>query len=37
MESEVGTALTDIPINWQLHREKIAGQVAYRLFIRQSN
>ncbi|KLN96608.1 16S rRNA (guanine(966)-N(2))-methyltransferase [Moellerella wisconsensis] len=37
VESEVGTALTDIPINWQLHREKIAGQVAYRLFIRQSN
>lgn len=25
-----------IPASWTLHREKIAGQVAYRLYIRQS-
>ena len=30
MESEVGTA--DIPENWQLLKEKKAGQVAYRLY-----
>ncbi len=34
IESEAELPLTDIPANWQLHREKIAGQVAYRLFIR---
>ncbi|MGG4606702.1 16S rRNA (guanine(966)-N(2))-methyltransferase [Providencia sp. Me31A] len=34
VESEAESPLTDIPANWQLHREKIAGQVAYRLFIR---
>lgn len=34
VESEAESPLTDIPTNWQLHREKIAGQVAYRLFIR---
>ncbi|EMK3757502.1 16S rRNA (guanine(966)-N(2))-methyltransferase [Providencia rettgeri] len=34
IESEAESPLTDIPANWQLHREKIAGQVAYRLFIR---
>ncbi|MEX0424703.1 16S rRNA (guanine(966)-N(2))-methyltransferase [Providencia rettgeri] len=36
VESEAESPLTDIPTNWQLHREKIAGQVAYRLFIRTS-
>ena len=36
VESEAESPLTDIPANWQLHREKIAGQVAYRLFIRTS-
>ncbi|WP_369308728.1 16S rRNA (guanine(966)-N(2))-methyltransferase [Providencia rettgeri] len=36
VESEAESSLTDIPANWQLHREKIAGQVAYRLFIRTS-
>jgi 16S rRNA (guanine966-N2)-methyltransferase len=34
----VETAVRDprpgVPENWQLHREKIAGDVAYRLFIR---
>lgn len=34
IESEAESPLTDIPANWQLHREKIVGQVAYRLFIR---
>ncbi len=33
VESEAESPLTNIPANWQLHREKIAGQVAYRLFI----
>jgi 16S rRNA (guanine966-N2)-methyltransferase len=23
-----------VPASWQLHREKVAGQVAYRLYIR---
>lgn len=36
VESEAESLLTNIPTNWQLHREKIAGQVAYRLFIRHS-
>lgn len=36
VESEAESPLTNIPANWQLHREKIAGQVAYRLFIRHS-
>ncbi|MDR2225918.1 16S rRNA (guanine(966)-N(2))-methyltransferase [Providencia rettgeri] len=36
VESEAESPLTDLPANWQLHREKIAGQVAYRLFIRTS-
>ncbi|EKT59926.1 16S rRNA (guanine(966)-N(2))-methyltransferase [Providencia sneebia] len=36
LESEAESPLTNIPTNWQLHREKIAGQVAYRLFIRHS-
>lgn len=35
VETEVENAQLVIPDNWQLHREKIAGQVAYRLYIRQ--
>ncbi|WP_445496307.1 16S rRNA (guanine(966)-N(2))-methyltransferase [Photorhabdus sp. SF281] len=34
VEAESESAATDVPVNWQLHREKIAGQVAYRLYIR---
>ncbi|MDX7989371.1 16S rRNA (guanine(966)-N(2))-methyltransferase [Xenorhabdus sp. 12] len=34
VEAEAESAATDIPANWQLHREKVAGQVAYRLYIR---
>lgn len=37
VESEVEHGLPPVPVNWQLHREKIAGQVAYRLYIRQAN
>ncbi|AJJ04432.1 16S rRNA (guanine(966)-N(2))-methyltransferase RsmD [Yersinia pseudotuberculosis IP 32953] len=35
VEAEAESAVADVPANWLLHREKIAGQVAYRLFIRQ--
>ncbi|MFJ5408962.1 16S rRNA (guanine(966)-N(2))-methyltransferase [Pectobacterium punjabense] len=35
VETEAENAQLAIPENWQLHREKIAGQVAYRLYIRQ--
>lgn len=34
VESEVEQGLPPVPANWQLHREKVAGQVAYRLYIR---
>ncbi|MFU9136580.1 16S rRNA (guanine(966)-N(2))-methyltransferase [Erwinia tasmaniensis] len=34
VESEVENGLPPVPASWQLHREKIAGQVAYRLYIR---
>lgn len=34
VESEVEHGIPPVPVNWQLHREKIAGQVAYRLYIR---
>ncbi|MBD2802991.1 16S rRNA (guanine(966)-N(2))-methyltransferase [Xenorhabdus sp. M] len=34
VEAESETAATEVPANWQLHREKVAGQVAYRLYIR---
>ncbi|MBE8597715.1 16S rRNA (guanine(966)-N(2))-methyltransferase [Xenorhabdus sp. BG5] len=27
-------SVTEVPPNWQLHRQKTAGQVAYRLYIR---
>ena len=35
VESEVENGLPPVPVGWQLHREKIAGQVAYRLYNRQ--
>ncbi|WP_428944804.1 16S rRNA (guanine(966)-N(2))-methyltransferase [Pantoea sp. FN060301] len=34
VESEVENGLPAVPVSWQLHREKIAGQVASRLYIR---
>ena len=34
VESEVENGAPPVPVNWQLHREKIAGQVAYRLYRR---
>lgn len=34
VEAEAESAAADVPVSWQLHREKIAGQVAYRLYIR---
>ncbi len=36
VESEVENGLPAVPKNWTLHREKVAGQVAYRLFIREA-
>ncbi|PKH22253.1 16S rRNA (guanine(966)-N(2))-methyltransferase RsmD [Enterobacterales bacterium CwR94] len=36
IESEVENGLPPVPDNWLLHREKIAGQVAYRLYQRQN-
>lgn len=36
VESEVENGLPPVPVNWHLHREKIAGQVAYRLYLRQT-
>lgn len=35
VESEVEHGLLPVPVSWQLYREKIAGQVAYRLYHRQ--
>ncbi|MDW8845255.1 16S rRNA (guanine(966)-N(2))-methyltransferase [Erwinia sp. MMLR14_017] len=35
VESEVEHGLPPVPVSWQLWREKIAGQVAYRLYRRQ--
>ncbi|WP_082763294.1 16S rRNA (guanine(966)-N(2))-methyltransferase [Serratia rubidaea] len=34
VEAEAESAAADVPANWTLHREKVAGQVAYRLYIR---
>ncbi|GAA3910574.1 16S rRNA (guanine(966)-N(2))-methyltransferase [Gibbsiella dentisursi] len=34
VEAEAESAAADVPANWALHREKVAGQVAYRLYIR---
>ncbi|EKO3519154.1 16S rRNA (guanine(966)-N(2))-methyltransferase RsmD [Vibrio fluvialis] len=36
IESEKELPLTELPENWQLYREKLAGQVCYRLFERTS-
>jgi len=36
VESEVENDLPPVPVSWQLHREKIAGQVAYRLYHREA-
>lgn len=35
VESEVENGMPQVPANWELHREKIAGQVAYRLYHRE--
>jgi len=35
IETERSLALDRLPAGWKLHREKTAGQVAYRLFVRQ--
>ncbi|MBL4908427.1 MAG: 16S rRNA (guanine(966)-N(2))-methyltransferase RsmD [Alteromonadaceae bacterium] len=32
IEAETEAKLTNIPLNWQLLKEKMAGQVAYRLY-----
>lgn len=36
VESEVENGLPPVPANWDLHREKVAGQVAYRLYHRET-
>lgn len=35
VESEVENGLPQVPASWSLHREKVAGQVAYRLYHRE--
>lgn len=35
VESEVENGMPAVPANWSLHREKVAGQVAYRLYSRE--
>lgn len=35
IEEEINANAYLLPESWQLHREKVAGQVAYRLYIRQ--
>ncbi|PIJ51150.1 16S rRNA (guanine(966)-N(2))-methyltransferase RsmD [Erwinia sp. OLTSP20] len=35
IESEIESGPPPVPVNWHLYREKIAGQVAYRLYQRQ--
>ncbi|MGE9552516.1 16S rRNA (guanine(966)-N(2))-methyltransferase [Erwinia amylovora] len=37
VESEVENGMPPVPVSWQLHREKIAGQVAYRLYVRHAS
>jgi 16S rRNA (guanine966-N2)-methyltransferase len=32
----VENGLPPVPVHWDLHREKVAGQVAYRLYHRQA-
>ncbi|MRS17177.1 16S rRNA (guanine(966)-N(2))-methyltransferase [Enterobacteriaceae bacterium RIT691] len=36
VESEVENGLPPVPMHWELHREKVAGQVAYRLYHREA-
>ncbi|WP_367680675.1 16S rRNA (guanine(966)-N(2))-methyltransferase [Candidatus Fukatsuia anoeciicola] len=36
VETEIENIAINFPTNWQLYREKTAGQVIYRLYIRQS-
>lgn len=36
VESEVENGLPPVPVNWSLYREKVAGQVAYRLYQREA-
>ncbi|MBT0646843.1 16S rRNA (guanine(966)-N(2))-methyltransferase RsmD, partial [Escherichia coli] len=36
VESEVENGLPPVPANWHLYREKVAGQVAYRLYQREA-
>ncbi|MDA8496705.1 MULTISPECIES: 16S rRNA (guanine(966)-N(2))-methyltransferase [unclassified Citrobacter] len=36
VESEVENGLPVVPVNWSLYREKVAGQVAYRLYQREA-
>ncbi|EEX38617.1 16S rRNA (guanine(966)-N(2))-methyltransferase RsmD [Vibrio metschnikovii] len=36
IECEKELSLNELPDNWQLHREKTAGQVCYRLYLRQA-
>lgn len=36
VESEGESGLPPVPANWTLHREKVAGQVAYRLYLREA-
>ncbi len=36
IESEVENGLPPVPTHWHLHREKVAGQVAYRLYHREA-
>lgn len=35
VESEVENGLPSVPVHWDLHREQVAGQVAYRLYHRE--
>lgn len=35
IESEVENGLPPVPLHWDLHREQVAGQVAYRLYHRE--
>ncbi|WP_158780788.1 16S rRNA (guanine(966)-N(2))-methyltransferase [Pantoea sp. BAV 3049] len=37
VESEVENGMPPVPVSWQLHREKIAGQVAFRLYVRHTS
>ncbi len=36
VESEVENGMPPVPPHWQLYREKVAGQVAYRLYQREA-